>query len=346
MPGDVAAPGGRRLALARLVDHAGADGVVGVLVDEDEGAGDAVVGVAVGQHRRARAQRHAADVVELEAGRRGPLVERRHVEPRMHGLDRRAHRARRVLERVARARPQLGVAEPGDGRVELARGDRLAVGRADQVAAADVEVVGEPDRDRERRDGLLERAVVGADLRDRAARAGRHDDHLVAGRERAAGELARVAALVVLAAARADRPLHREAQRVAGRVRAHLHGLEVLEQRRPVVPGRGVRALDDVVAVQRGDRDHGRVGDVEPVGEPAEVRLDLAEALLVSTRRGPSCSRTRRGAGSRAAPRGRRAGATGRRSRCGRRSGSARARRSRRPRPCCACSARGPACRR
>jgi hypothetical protein len=56
--------------------------------------------------------------------------------------------------------------------------------------------------------------------------------------------------------------------------------LEVLEQRRAVVPVRGA-ALDDVVAVQRRDREDMRVVDAEPLRERRELALDRAEALLV-----------------------------------------------------------------
>ena len=60
----------RAAALAHPPHHAGGDGVVGVLVDQDEGAGGAVLGVRVGDDRRGRAQRDARDVVERELVRR------------------------------------------------------------------------------------------------------------------------------------------------------------------------------------------------------------------------------------------------------------------------------------
>ena len=49
----------------------------------------------------------------------------------------------------------------------------------------------------------------------------------------------------------------------------------------PSYQGDVVRAVDDVVAVQRRDRDHARVGDVEALGQLPELGLDLAEAVLV-----------------------------------------------------------------
>ena len=62
-----------------------------------------------------------------------------------------------------------------------------------------------------------------------------------------------------------------------GRVR---HRLEVLQQRGAVVPGHRVRGVDDVVAVQRRDRDRGRVVQAEPRAELVQVGLDRPERLL------------------------------------------------------------------
>ena len=98
---------------------------------------------------------------------------------------------------------------------------------------------------------------------------GQHHD-LVPGPQRAAVDHAGVAP----AAARlAEHPLDREAgpgaagDAVLGRPPAGRGRLEGLEDRRPVVPGGGVGAVDDVVAVQRRDRDHGARRDPEPVGQ-------------------------------------------------------------------------------
>ena len=51
-------------------EHAGGGGLVRRLVDEDEAAGDAVAAVVVGEQRRRRPQRHPADLVERQLGRR------------------------------------------------------------------------------------------------------------------------------------------------------------------------------------------------------------------------------------------------------------------------------------
>ncbi len=59
-----------------------------------------------------------------------------------------------------------------------------------------------------------------------------------------------------------------------------LDRLQVLEQGRALVPRHRVRALDDVVAAQRRERDRAQVADAELFGEVGELDDDLLEALL------------------------------------------------------------------
>ncbi len=179
----------------------------------------------------------------------------------------------RVLDQVARARPGRRLVEPADVRAQVARHLGGRVGGGDHVAARDVEVVLEQDRDRHRRERLVDRAVEGVDPLDPRARAARQHDHVVAGAQHAAGDLAGVAAVVVMGVVvRAHDPLDRQPAGVEHlAVGGDVDALEVLEQRRAVVPRRGVRALDDVVADQRGDRDRGHVREPDAAGEGAEV---------------------------------------------------------------------------
>ena len=162
--------------------HAGADGVVGVLVDQDERARRPVRRVRVGDDRRAHAQRDAGDVVELELVRRALLGQRRHVEQRVDRLHRGADRAGGVLERDVLAGPQRVLRHPAHRGLEVAAGDRELLDAADHLAAPDVEVVRELDADGVRRRRRLERPVVRLDGEDRGARARRQHDDFVARR--------------------------------------------------------------------------------------------------------------------------------------------------------------------
>ena len=60
-----------------------------------------------------------------------------------------------------------------------------------------------------------------------------------------------------------------------------LHLLEVVEQRRALVPGHPGRAVDHVVALERAEWDEGEVLDVQRFGEVGEVGHDPVEHALV-----------------------------------------------------------------
>jgi hypothetical protein len=185
----------------------------------------------------------------------------------------RAHRARRVLEQVAAAGAGGCVTEPADRRRQLPhRRGRVGDGR-DQVTAADVQLVLQRDRDRERRGRLLERACRPLDRRDpRAGAAGQHRD-LVADAQRAGRDLPGVEP-----ALGADHVLHRQP---CGRLHAvERHRLEVRQQRLAAVPRHPLAPVHDVVAVQRGDRDERDVVEVQPRGPLEHLAHDRVERLL------------------------------------------------------------------
>ena len=81
MPTDVGARMGPRFDLPRLDDGAGADGVVGGLIDQDERAAVAVLGVRVGDDDGAGPQGDRADIVERQLDWLVELVERLGIQP-------------------------------------------------------------------------------------------------------------------------------------------------------------------------------------------------------------------------------------------------------------------------
>ena len=203
------------------------------------------------------------------------LVRRRVGDP---GCRRRARRgsrrrsrvdgARRVLEQVARRRGCSGASAiqqtsatssraTAPARPAPARSGRRARCRGRPPGAASPTSAGRPRRARRRRSRSTAMRVV---------RARGQDHDLVAGSQHAAGHLPGVAAVVVvLLVLRADHPLDGEPRvgevAVAGRPRPSRGGA--------AAPARRTRAsfaerLDDVVAVQRGDRDEGDVLDGQP----------------------------------------------------------------------------------
>src|SRR6201995_228348 len=122
VPGDVATVLPAGLDDPGRLDDPSADGVVGVLVDQDERAGDAIERVWIGDNGRARAQRHLADVVECERGWLDLALERLRIGALADALNRRTHSAAGVLQRVAPADVQRVLAHPADRAVKLPRG--------------------------------------------------------------------------------------------------------------------------------------------------------------------------------------------------------------------------------
>ena len=180
---------------------------------------------------------------------------------------------RRVLDEVAAGRPRGLLAEPADVGVQVARHLRRGVGGAQHVAACHVEVVLEQRGDGHRRERLLDGAVERVEPGDLRPPAVGEDHDLVADVQRAGDDLAGMAAVVVVGVVvRPDDPLHRQPRLVEYlAVGRDVDRLEVLEQRRPVVPRRGVRAVDHVVAVERGDRD-ARAARAAPSRRPKAAR--------------------------------------------------------------------------
>ena len=99
-------------------------------------------------------------------------------------------------------------------------------------------------------------------------------DHRIARFEDTARHAPRVAAeIMILVGVRADHPLHREARLHVVEVRTDVDVLEVVEQGRAAVPIHVRRAVDDVVALQRRDRDEAHINQV------VEARGELFELL-------------------------------------------------------------------
>ena len=222
----------------------------------------------------------------------------------MDGLDRRAHGARRVLERVAAAGPQRRLAQPARRRVELARGDRRRR-RAREIRSPRPTSRSSVEPRRRRTAARPRRRAGRRRCRPRAtvvrAPDGQHDD-LVADAQRAAGELAGVAAVVVAAAARADDPLHRQPQRVVGsRSAATSTASRCSSSGGPSYQGAASERSTTLSPCSARDRDHRGVGHLEAAPPARGSRPRSRGSAPRPSRRGPSCSRTRRGAGCRAA---------------------------------------------
>jgi hypothetical protein len=123
------------------------DGVVRDAVDEDEPARLAVLPIGVERQRAVELEVDCPDLVELEAIG-GEVVHGRDVDL---VLDRRCGRrrlGRAEAQQVAAPAQHRLLGHPDDGRAELVGHHRRVGRRGEDVAAADVDLVGERQRDR------------------------------------------------------------------------------------------------------------------------------------------------------------------------------------------------------
>ena len=101
-----------------------------------------------------------------------------------HGAD----RPRAELEQVRASGRHRLLGHPDDVRLELVGRRRRVLGRDDHVAAADVDLVGQGDRDRLAGDGLWQVAVERSPAASTVlAMPGGQDAHAIPGRQGAAG---------------------------------------------------------------------------------------------------------------------------------------------------------------
>ena len=149
---DVSGGGGR--------DHAGADGLVRRLVDEDERAGCAIVGVGVDEQWAGEAEPDPREVVQCKTVG-GDLLERPDVEHGGDLVEDRTRPPRRVLDGEPRTGLHRPLAHPADDRLQLSGRGRRVVRVAEHVPPRDVELVCQADDDRLALDGDGERSCGG-----------------------------------------------------------------------------------------------------------------------------------------------------------------------------------------
>ena len=260
-------------------DHAGTDGTVGQPVDDDKGAGGAVVLIAIEGDGRIQGHLDPANLIELQLARRA-LFQGVHVNAMDDTRDRPRHVAGGALDVVFLARQHGLLAHPYQHGLEAVGDLRTAVGMYQHVAARYVDLVFQGQGDGLTGTGLLQLALESDDGLDLAALARRQRSHFVALAHDAAGQGAGKTAEVQVGAVDV---LHREAQVAEVAIAGDLHGLEDFHQRLPLVPRRTLAAVDHVVALERRHRHEVQGGrfEVDLVGEGQVVGLDRLEHTLV-----------------------------------------------------------------
>ncbi|CAB3731085.1 hypothetical protein LMG24076_05454 [Trinickia soli] len=240
-----------------------------------------VVGIA--NDRLLQRQRHAADVVHGDDRFLARMQQRMHVEHFLDCADTREDRIRRLLEQVLALRRKRLVIEPAQIRLELPGRLRRALRRNERIAARNVDVFGESQRDRLPCKRAIDLRRAAGHRRDdlghrRLALRGQHHDR-IAHPHFARFHAAHVAAEVVgTRAVLTCHPLHRKAQPIATRL-LHRQLFEHVEQRLARIPGHALAREHDVVALER------RHGHEQHVGQTQLTRkLHIGVADLVEAR--------------------------------------------------------------
>ena len=172
-------------------DHARRRRLVGGAIDQDEAAGVAIVGIGVEGDGHGGRDIAEADFVEIELFRR-QLVEIVDVETVLELGDRSRRRPAADLEQIGAAGQHRLGAHPQEMRRELIGDLRAAVRARQHVAARDVDLVGQRQRDGVAGLGGLDLAVGDQEARDRAltARIG-GDDAIASARSARSGSCRR-----------------------------------------------------------------------------------------------------------------------------------------------------------
>ena len=178
------------------------------------------------------------------------------------------------------AQGQRLFAQPDDIGPEPVGGLGQIGGRRQHIAATDVDLILQGERDGHGRVGLGQLAVIGDDGLDRAAPARGQRGDPVARAHDAAGQGAAIAAKVRIGAIDV---LHRQAHIGQISVGGDLDAVEDRHERRARIPAERRAPLDHIVALQGRDRDETRIGPIQPGREIQIIGLDpIEDPLLIA----------------------------------------------------------------
>ena len=233
------------------IDHSGGDRFVGIAIDQDEGAGIAVVRVRIERDRSGNRQIADAHLVQRQR-LGGKLRQRIDVDLVLEVGHRRGDGAMIDFHQVRAPGQQIFVRHPDQVGRELVGNLRAIAHRGKHVAAGNIDFVGERDGDRIAGDRGVEIAA-GADNRlDPGGLPGRQHRDFIARPCPAAHDRAGKAAEIGIGTID---PLHRHPKRLAGAVILDVDRFQIFEQMRPRIPGRARAARRNIVAVARRNRD-------------------------------------------------------------------------------------------
>src|SRR6056297_2887133 len=276
MPSDVAGLIGQLVGHGAY-DHAGADGQVADPVEQDEGAGGGIGIVGVERQRTTGADAAVSNFVEFQLlGRM--VLQRVDVDTVVNGLGRGRDFAGSQLQVVLPSGKQRAIVHPDHAGVEQLRDARQPVGVHQHVAAADIDLVGQRQRDGLSGPGASHGAAILYDLGHLATATGRQCDNFIAGRNAAADQRAAKASKIRSCAIDV---LDREAHSAIQVVLVHRRAFQQVEHGRTLVPIHFAGFSGHIGTVDRAYRHAAETLDAQLIGERLVVGPDAFENLLV-----------------------------------------------------------------
>ena len=233
------------------LDHTRTDRLVGEAVDQDKGTHVADLMIRIEGNRSGRRHVAEADPVHFESAARllligvhvDAMLQRRYGCRRCGGTD---------LEQVRASRKKVFLGHPEQLRGKLIGHFRPGFRRGNDIAARNVDLVIEHKRDRFAGDGLIQITISRDNALDIGGLAGlRHHDG-IARLDRAGNNRPGIATEIQIWSID---PLNRHAERFVLDLAVDIEVFQMLEQRRPRIPGHVFAALGDIVTITGGHRD-------------------------------------------------------------------------------------------
>ena len=240
----------------------------------------AVLGVRVVDQWSLSSDRDLTDVIQRQRGRRR-LLQRVDINTMSDARDAGWCLVRSMLQQVFLARKHgRNIVHPHHHGVNIMGNMRLVIEMHEHVAARAVDFVGKGEGDRKRGRRFGEVAVETHDARDRGCLARRQHHHAVARLHAAARDRAGESAKIEVGSID---PLHGKAEINEVSLAFKRHSVEVLEQRRPLVPRHRCAAVHNIVPDQRRHRNEAHAARRKLGREGGVLAHDLIKALLRET---------------------------------------------------------------
>ena len=256
-------------------NQSGCHGGIGESVDQDEAPRLTVFFIGIEGDGAVDVERAQPDLVQGQL-LSGDLFLGVNIDPIGDADDPRGNRPRTDLHDVASTGQERLIRHPYEGRTELIAHRGRFVRAADEIAARDIDLVCESQRDRLLGHCAVKVAVEGHDATDHTRAARRHDANGRTGCDLSARDGACEAAEIEVGTVH---PLHRQAEGRGLRPGfIEFHGLEVGHQARPCVPGRIALRLNDVVPAHSRQGDGDDFVQAKRCREGPVFRLDFPES--------------------------------------------------------------------